>query len=263
MHSPPQSSDAPPGPGEYTIDDLAVRSGLPSRTIRFYQARGVLPAPRKRGRVAYYDDSHVERLKIVGELQDKGLRLRAIRDIVSRRNLDANLIHEWLGVGEQLGSLSDDAPKLLTEQELRKHIGDPPPGVISTLTRSGAIKPHGEGTQRRYLVESPALVALGARLYKAGIDVETAIGLHEILKRRLARTAREVVEFAMSKVGRGFGRSSEPGDITVALKTLFEEGVGGEAVRLVFTKEIEHAVQEALEFPPQAKPHSKPRTRRS
>ena len=74
-------SDAP-GPGEYTIDDLAVRTGVPSRTIRFYQARGVLPAPRKRGRVAYYDDSHAERLKIVGELQDKGLRLRAIRALI-------------------------------------------------------------------------------------------------------------------------------------------------------------------------------------
>lgn len=259
MQSPPQS-DPPPGPGEYTIDDLAVRTGVPSRTIRFYQARGVLPAPRKRGRVAYYDDSHAERLKIVGELQDKGLRLRAIRDIVSRRNLDSELIHEWLGVGEQLGSLSQDAPQLLTEDELRKHIGDPPPGVLSRLIRSNAIKPHGEGAQRRYLVESPALVALGARLYRAGIDVDTALSLHEILQRRLAKTAREVVEFAMTKVGQGFGRSNSPADIQTALKTLFEEGVGGEAVRLIFTKEIEHAVQEALEFPPQPKSHHKRRS---
>jgi DNA-binding transcriptional MerR regulator len=259
---PPEQSDAPPGPGEYTIDDLAVRTGVPSRTIRFYQARGVLPAPRKRGRVAYYDDSHAERLKIVGELQDKGLRLRAIRDIVSRRDLDANVIHEWLGVGEQLGSLSHDAPQLLSEDELRKHLGDPPPGVISQLLRTGVIKAHGEGVQRRYLVESPALLALGAKLYKAGIDVDTAVSLHEILQRRLARTAREVVEFALSKVGRGFGRSSEPADISLALKTLFEEGVGGEAVRLVFTKEIERAVQEALEHAPGTKPRPKLRVRR-
>lgn len=253
-------SETPPGPGEYTIDDLAVRTGVPSRTIRFYQARGVLPAPRKRGRVAYYDDTHAERLKIVGELQDKGLRLRAIRDIVSRPTLDNNLIHEWLGVGEQLGSLSHDAPQLLTEDELRKHIGNPPPGIISQLARSGAIKVHGDGQHRRYLVDSPGLLALGARLFHAGIDIDVAIGLHEILQRRLAKTAREVVDFAISKVGHGFGRSAEPADMTLALKTLFEEGVGGEAVRLVFTKEIEHAVQEALEFPRTAKqPHKRGR----
>jgi DNA-binding transcriptional MerR regulator len=247
-------TDDPPGPGEYTIDDLAVRTGVPSRTIRFYQARGVLPAPRKRGRVAFYDDSHAERLKIVGELQDKGLRLRAIRDFVSRPSLDTNLIHEWLGVGEQLGSLSQDAPQLLTEEELRKQLGNPPPGILGELVRAGAIKSHGEGLQRRYLVESPGILALGARLFHAGIDIHVAVGLHEILKRRLAKTAREVVDYAIAKVGHGFGRSAEPADMTLALKTLFEEGVGGEAVRLVFTKEIEHAVQEALEFPRSGKP---------
>ena len=42
----PSDADETPGPGEYTIDELAARSGVPSRTIRFYQAKGVLPPPR-------------------------------------------------------------------------------------------------------------------------------------------------------------------------------------------------------------------------
>jgi len=243
MHLP---SDSPPGPGEYTIDDLAAKTGVPSRTIRFYQARGVLPAPRKRGRVAYYDDSHAERLKIVGELQDKGLRLRAIRDIIDRPDLDSEMIHQWLGVGERLGSLSDDVPELLTEEELKKHLGNPPPGVLARLIRQGAIEPQGEGLQRRYLVESPALLALAGRLYAAGIDVETAIALHDMLQKRLGRAARELVEFAVAKVGKGFGRSAEPADIMATLETLFEDGVGTEAVQIIFTKEIQRAVQEAL-----------------
>ena len=245
MHVP---SDSPPGPGEYTIDDLAAKTGVPSRTIRFYQARGVLPAPRKRGRVAYYDDAHAERLKIVGELQDKGLRLRAIRDIIARPDLDTNMIHQWLGVGERLGSLSDDVPELLTEEELKKHLGNPPPGVLARLIRQGAIEPQGEGLQRRYLVESPALLALAGRLYAAGIDVETAIALHDMLQRRLGKAARELVEFAVGKVGKGFGRSAEPADIMATLETLFEDGVGTEAVQLIFTKEIQRAVQEALKM---------------
>src|SRR5262245_3269355 len=99
-----------PQPGEYTIDELASRPGVPSRTIRVYQAKGVLPPPRKRGRVAVYDDAHAERLKVVGELQDKGLRLRAIRDIVGRTDLDSDAIQKWLGVGERLGAISEDVP---------------------------------------------------------------------------------------------------------------------------------------------------------
>src|SRR6185503_15488869 len=116
---------------------------------------------------------HIERLKVVGELQDKGLRLRAIREIVCKPGLDGNLLHEWLGLGEHLGSISHDTPQLLSEEELKKHLGNPPPGVLARLVRRGAIEPQGEGVNRRYLVESPALLGIAGRLYAAGIDVET------------------------------------------------------------------------------------------
>jgi hypothetical protein len=36
------------------IDDLAHYLGVPSRTIRFYNTQGLLPAPIMRGRVAYW-----------------------------------------------------------------------------------------------------------------------------------------------------------------------------------------------------------------
>jgi DNA-binding transcriptional MerR regulator len=253
-----QPSDAP-GPGEYTIDELAARTGVPSRTIRFYQAKGVLPPPRKRGRVAVYDAAHEERLRVVGELQDKGLRLRAIRDIVGRDDLDNDAIQKWLGVGERLGTLSQDAPQLFTEEEIKRVLGDIPPGMISRLVRRGAIEVQGEGANRRYLVESPALLALGARLYAAGIDLDTAFVLREILQRRFARAAREVVDFAIKKAGHGFGRSPEPEAIMSALETLFQRGAGAEAVTLIFTKELQHAVQEALQLKTHVVPRKGPR----
>jgi DNA-binding transcriptional MerR regulator len=243
-----EETEVQPGPGEYTIDELASKTGIPSRTIRFYQAKNVLPPPRKRGRIALYDDSHIERLRAVGQLQDKGLRLRAIRDIVSREDLDSDAIQKWLGVGEKLGSLSEDAPQLLTEEELKRRLGNPPPGTVSRLLRKGNFQVQGEGVNRRYLVNSPALLDVGRKLFEAGIDIETAITLQEILQRRFAKTARELVQFAITKVGQGFGRSAEPEDIMAALETLFQQGVGAEAVRLIFNKEIERSVQEALQM---------------
>ena len=63
---------------EYTIDELAAATRVPSRTIRFYQQAGALPKPQIRGRVAFYGDEHVERLKLVADLQDRGLRMKAI-----------------------------------------------------------------------------------------------------------------------------------------------------------------------------------------
>ncbi len=246
-------SGAPPDAGgrEYTIDELAALTGVPSRTIRFYQAKGVLPSPRKHGRVAMYDDSHASQLRIVAELQDKGLRLRAIRDLVRRNDLDADAIHKWLGIGEHIESWATDAPKLLTEEELKKLLGDPPPGTIAHLIRRGAIEPQGEGVARRYLVESPALIEIAMKLEAAGIDTDTAIGLHEILERRLRRAAEEVVAFAIGRVGRGFGRTESPDDVMKAVETLFPGGAGGEAVRIIFTREVDRAVNQALRLRPE------------
>jgi DNA-binding transcriptional MerR regulator len=237
---------------EYTIDELAAKSGVPSRTIRFYQAKGVLPAPRKRGRVAIYDSSHIERLETVGQLQDKGLRLRAIRDIVARRDLDSDAIQKWLGVGERLGHLSEDEPKLLSEDELKELLGNPPPGVIARLVRRDAIQAQGEGPARRFLVESPALLSIAMRLMAAGVDLDTVLGLHDILERRLGRAANEVVEYAIKHVGKGFGRGDSPDDIMTLLETIFSDGAGGDAIRVIFTREVQRAVQRALQLDSEA-----------
>lgn len=236
-----------PSPTEhFTIDELAAKTGVPSRTIRFYQAKGVLPAPRRDGRVAYYDQSHVERLEVVGKLQDKGLHLRAIRDVVTRRDLDGTAIQKWLGVGERLGAIAGDTPQLLTEEELKHFLGDPQPGIIGRLVRHGGIAVEGDGATRRYLVKSPALLTLGAKLVRAGVQVETALALHDMLQRRLARTADELVEYAAKNVGKGFGRSNAPDDVMTVLETLFDGDVGAEAVKLIFKREVERAIQGVL-----------------
>ncbi|MDD9936617.1 MAG: MerR family transcriptional regulator [Myxococcales bacterium] len=235
---------------EYTIDELAARSGVPSRTIRFYQAKGVLPPPRKRGRVAIYDSSHMERLDVVGQLQDKGLRLRAIRDIVARKDLDSGAIQKWLGVGERLGHLSEDEPKLLTEDELKELLGNPPAGIIARLVRRDAIQVQGEGAARRFLVESPALLGVAMRLMAAGVELDVVLGLHDILERRFHKAADEIVDYAIKHVGKGFGRGDNPDDIMALLETIFSDGAGTDAIRVIFTREVQRSVQKALQLEP-------------
>ena len=82
---------------EYTIDELASVTRVPSRTIRFYQSEGALPKPTIRGRVAYYGQAHVERLAQITALQDRGLQIRAIRDVLSRAEKGEFSLQEWLG----------------------------------------------------------------------------------------------------------------------------------------------------------------------
>ena len=55
-------------PHDYSIDELAAHTGIPSRTIRFYQSKGALPTPERRGRKAFYTNAHVERLALIGAI---------------------------------------------------------------------------------------------------------------------------------------------------------------------------------------------------
>src|SRR5437899_810156 len=64
---------------EYRIEQLARASGMAVDTIRFYQGKGLLDAPRREGRVTWYGESHLERLGRIRDLQRRGFTLTVIR----------------------------------------------------------------------------------------------------------------------------------------------------------------------------------------
>src|SRR5437879_7712736 len=64
---------------EYRIEQLARAAGVAVDTIRFYQGKGLLDAPRREGRVTWYAESHLERLGRIRELQRRGFPLTVIR----------------------------------------------------------------------------------------------------------------------------------------------------------------------------------------
>src|SRR5438445_10641672 len=68
---------------EYRIEQLARAAGVAVDTIRFYQGKGLLDSPRREGRVTWYGDSHVDRLKRIKELQQQGFTLTVIQRFLS------------------------------------------------------------------------------------------------------------------------------------------------------------------------------------
>ena len=114
----------------YTIDELAAKTRVPSRTIRFYQSKGALQVPEIRGRVAYYSDAHVERLELIAKLHDRGLRIDAIGDLVKRIDRGELDLAEWLGVEAEMQTpWASDQPRTVTESELYELAGLHAPGA--------------------------------------------------------------------------------------------------------------------------------------
>jgi DNA-binding transcriptional MerR regulator len=240
----------------FTIDELAAQSGVPSRTIRYYQSKGTLPSPERRGRVAYYRVEHMDRLRVIAELQDRGLRLDAISDVLQRIEEGGDSLQDWLGMGDQLQApWSDDRPIVLSEEDLLERVGHRRPGILAELTQLGLIARQGNSRPATYVVPSPGLLDINIELDNAKVDSMVAGEAGEIMRRRMGKLADELVAFFAERAGDGFGGAGEPEEIVRSFAALRPEGM--RAIQLFFAQEMERALRQFVErggaIPPKAR----------
>jgi DNA-binding transcriptional MerR regulator len=221
-----------------TIDELAATSRVPSRTIRFYQSRGALMNPEIRGRVAYYGKHHLERLKLIAQLQDRGLRIDAIGDLMKRIDRGEVDLAEWLGVEEQMQApWAGDQARTVSEAELYELAGTRRPGLLADLARAKIVERKGDV----YLLGSPALLGIAMRLEAVGIDLEIASSASAILRKHLSRAVGELVDLFVDQVKEGRVSIAQSGKLFETFRS-----VGIDSVRVLFAREMESALRKLL-----------------
>jgi DNA-binding transcriptional MerR regulator len=221
---------------EYTVDELAALTRVPSRTIRFYQSEGALPKPVIKGRVAFYGPAHVERLQQITVLQDRGLQIKAIREVLERAQKGEFSLQEWLGSHDQLSTpWASDRAKVMTESELQGELEGRRPGLVGELIRIGAVERKGDA----YLVESPALFSLALRLDAVGMPLETVKGTFALLNKHLGRLSDDLVSFFVKNAD-ALGDDADKAYAELRPVSL-------EAVRVVFAREMERTLRKATE----------------
>ena len=229
----------------FSIDELVARSGVPARTIRYYQSERLLPIPRKRGREAIYTIGHLERLRLIGELRDRSLNLASIRELVANDN-PGRTVANWLGVDATLSApWSDDRPRILAQAELELVVGERRPGLIGDLQRFGYVEPVAGGS---WHVPSPTLLDHALRLFDAGIDIELSGRLRDLMRKRLAKAVEEMVKLIVERVGAGFAGAATPEELAVALGAL--RPVARETSSVILAQEVERALRALVERGP-------------
>lgn len=73
----------------FWISELAERTGVSTRTIRYYIEEGLLPQPEIQGKYAVFNEDYLVRLKLIKYLKDAYLPLREIK-----RKLETLMIPE-------------------------------------------------------------------------------------------------------------------------------------------------------------------------
>ena len=171
---------------EYRIEQLARTAGVAVDTIRFYQGKGLLDAPRREGRVTWYSEAHLDRLRRIRELQQRGFTLTVIQ-----RFLAGEL--EPSDEGLVAAVTRPAAPQTLTLAELAERSGVAEP-LLASLDAAGLLVPIEGGDEAVYPADDLDAIAAGMKLIAAGIPLGSLMELGKEHAANIDHTARRAVE---------------------------------------------------------------------
>jgi DNA-binding transcriptional MerR regulator len=174
---------------EYRIDELARLAGATVRNIRVYQDRGLLPPPRRDGRVGIYTDAHLARLRLIGQLLKRGYTFATIGELLSVWERGGD-VAEILDLESAVGlPWSDEIPAYVTAARLTEMFGaEATPGNIARSVQLGLLEPDGA----RYRVPSLRLLNAGAELVAAGMPLSAVLDLAGRLRAQVDAAARDL-----------------------------------------------------------------------
>src|SRR5947207_15332005 len=82
----PRTQNTPPSHDLLKIGDFARVAETNLRTLRYYEELGLItPASRSQGGFRYYRRTDINRVQMIRDLQDLGLHLERIRELISAR----------------------------------------------------------------------------------------------------------------------------------------------------------------------------------
>jgi DNA-binding transcriptional MerR regulator len=160
---------------EYRMTELADAAGITVRTVRFYRERGLLQPPRREGRIAWYNDDHLARIRTVSALLERGHTLGGIAELIAafESGRDVRGAAELLGLeGSLVTPWSEETPVRLTPEELADHFGDEvSPENLAASLDIGYVAVDGE----EFVHVSRRLLDVSAKLVKEGVPLSAVL----------------------------------------------------------------------------------------
>jgi len=136
---------------ELRVEELAARGGVRVDTVRYYQSRGLLPPPRRQGRIALYGEDHLRRLCRIREFVSQGLTLALIGRVLDREDEARDPAVAARRDGPLLDALRRErsGSRTFTRQELATRAGIPE-SLIAAAQAAGLVAPIQVGGKARF-----------------------------------------------------------------------------------------------------------------
>jgi DNA-binding transcriptional MerR regulator len=191
----PRASDArnsSPG-AEMRVEELARRAGVRVDTVRYYQSRGLLPPPRRSGRIALYGEEHIHCLERIRTLQAKGFTLATIARVLAGELDAADQALVSALAGEVLHSSGGE---LLELDDLAERTGVPV-AILRAVEHEGLLVRRRVGDISGYTEDDVAVARAGLVLLEWGLPLPELLDLarrHDEAMRNVAERAVEMFD---------------------------------------------------------------------
>lgn len=253
---------------ELRVGALAEAAGVGIDTVRFYQARGLIPPPERRGRFAIYGEGHLERLRRIRALLDAGFSLAQIRRLLE--------VDPPAGTGADASSAGSagrdgeaDPERGLLEALAAERVGDGtvscaelasetgvPEALIASAVRARLLQPIEIAGEERFPRSDLEMVRAALELLGVGLPLDRLLELaaqHAADVDRLAEQAIDLFDDHVRKprggdeegVRRAFERLLPRATQIVALH--FQRTVVARALERLRAQGEESALEKALE----------------
>ena len=231
-------------PAEYSVEELARAARTTVRNVRAYQDRGLIPPPERRGRIGVYNDAHLSRLRIIGQMLERGYTLTSIGELLEAWERGSDLAGLF-GLESAVSSpWTDESPKLYSLTDLVKLFGGncKLPWLVKAA-ELGILIPEGA----RFRAPSPRMIQAGAELVTAGIPLDEMLDVVGRLRGNVEQAADQMVQLVEQHMFDRFGKGLPPadevprlGEIIWRLRPLVEMAVHAEVARAMEAAATRH-----------------------
>ena len=235
--------DGGDGGRHLTVEQLASETGMSVRNIRNHQSRGLLPPPEVRARVGYYGEEHVTRLRLIQEMQAQGFKLSAIKRLIGEHGAS---VEHLVGLKDVVTApFETERPEVLSADELVERFGGADEKEIAKAQKLGLLVPVGDGL---FEAPSPALLRAAEEVLDRGVELSSALGVIEKVKRNSQSTSKAFVELFLDEVWKPFNEDGQPNErwpeITETIERL--RPLAAEVVLAMFKQTMEVEVEKAF-----------------
>lgn len=202
---------------EYRVEQLAAAAGLRVDTLRFYQARGLLPLPLRRGRAAIYSDPHLERLLRIRELQREGFSLSQIQRLIAGPEAAAS--------GDALlAALRQErsGARSLSRAELASEAGVPE-ALIRGAEAAGLLQPLQLDGEEQFSESDLELTRAGLRILEAGLPLDELLAQAVRHARNVQQLCDAAIELFDRHVRKRGPAAQDPEAISQIFRALLPE----------------------------------------